>query len=33
MTYDQTRGFAPTQLAHEYAPIAESIDSLGINTD
>ncbi|KAJ5319154.1 uncharacterized protein N7506_011858 [Penicillium brevicompactum] len=33
MTYDQTRGFAPTQLAHEYAPIAESIDSLGSNTD
>jgi hypothetical protein len=28
MTYDQTRRFTPTQLAYEYAPIAESTEYL-----
>ncbi|KAJ5317573.1 DNA/RNA-binding domain E.t1.c1-type [Penicillium antarcticum] len=31
MTYDQTRLFTPTRLAHEFAPIAQSTDHLSGN--
>jgi hypothetical protein len=31
MTYDQTRRFTPTRLAHEFAPIAQSTDHLSGN--
>jgi hypothetical protein len=31
MTYDQTRRFTPTRLAHEFAPISQSTDHLSGN--